>query len=435
MAAALLAAASPARAHDSWLVCSAGSVNSGEEVWLAFVTGEVFPMGEAATDPARVAAFVDVLGEERRDVHGYAPEDNGLAVRRRLEVGGVHVLGCALRPRLLEMKAEDFDKYLASEEADEALAERRAEKSAGPVVERYTKYAKTIVEVHPVGGEDIGYQAPVGHRLEIIPMSNPGQWQALTTVRVQVLLDGHPWPSVAISVGHEGLGVHEYAARGRTDLDGVASIKLTRPGHWFVKAHHIRRAGGVRGFEWESLWASLTFRVQGKLDVEGEIQAIRAIHGEMSPWAVVGYRMGKAAMRTIGAPAGGRGLSATCHTPLARPYVAMVDGVQAATGASVGNLTLRLERTELSQLRVVFEGENAGRWIALPADSFFRMVEASPPQDAGALAMKIMSMPDQEVFVILRLEGGEQGEKQEEVQSPPAGEVTEAGRENSPSEL
>ncbi len=430
--AVLLALAHVARGHDSWLVSSASSAGSGEEVWLAFVTGEVFPMGEAATDPARVAAFVDVVGEERQEVRGYAPEDKGLAARRRLQDGGFHVIGCALRPRLLEMKAEDFDKYLASEQADDALAERREEPSAGPVTERYTKYAKTIVEVRPIDEADLGYQTPVGHRLEIIPLSNPCQWQVATTVQVQVLLDGHPWPGVAISVGHEGLGIHEYAARGRTDLNGIAPVKLTRPGQWFIKAHHIRRAGGVRGFDWESLWASLTFRVQGRLDVEGEIQAVRAVHGEVSPWAAVGYRMGKAAARTLGAPAGGRGPSATCHVPLARPYVEIVDGVQAATGASVGTLTLRVEPADFADMRVVFGDESAGRWVAVPADALPAMIDAAPPQDAASLAVKIMSMPDPEVFVILRLEGEAEGEGRKEVQSPPSGEASGAARGSSP---
>ena len=115
-------ACSPAFSHDTWLIADKSTANDGDVVWLSFVTGEVFPFGEKATDAARVAHFVDRLDDKSVDIIGYRPEDKGLSVRRPIAGAGLHVIGCALSQHLIEMKPGDFEKYLRSERAEAALA-------------------------------------------------------------------------------------------------------------------------------------------------------------------------------------------------------------------------------------------------------------------------------------------------------------------------
>ena len=90
------------------------------------MTGEVFPFGDAATDPGRVADFVDLHGGRRRAVTGFAPQDKGLSVRGPITGRGAHVFGCALAPRLIEMEPAAFGDYLASERAAKAETSRQA---------------------------------------------------------------------------------------------------------------------------------------------------------------------------------------------------------------------------------------------------------------------------------------------------------------------
>ncbi|MFQ5411046.1 MAG: DUF4198 domain-containing protein, partial [Phycisphaerae bacterium] len=172
--------ATPASGHDSWLIADRHVVNEGDEVWLAFVTGEIFPLGDASIDPERVAGFVRRNGELKSDITGLSPEDHALSVRGPLQESGIHVIGCRLKPRLIELEADLFDRYLRDERSESAIARRDRIRQTGagqrPVVERYTKYAKTVIEVHPVDPEDPGYAVPIGHRLEIIPLSNPCRW-------------------------------------------------------------------------------------------------------------------------------------------------------------------------------------------------------------------------------------------------------------------
>ena len=276
---------SAAFGHDSWLVADSSSAAPGERVRVAFVTAEVFPVSEQATDPDRVVDWAVVHEGVRRSVIGYRVEGADLAAKVRLPEVGMHVIGLALQQRFIEIEAEGFNAYLKDERADAALAARAAAGTDDePGRELYTKFGKTFVEV---GGasNDTSYRDPVGHTLEIVPLSNPCRWNAGDEVLVQVLYNGEPAPGLRVSSGHEGLPKHTYVEHVTTDDQGVARIKLTRPGLWFLRTHTIHRlrqaaaAGSSQQApkdptasppaQWRSFWASITFRVARTTGVAG----------------------------------------------------------------------------------------------------------------------------------------------------------------------
>jgi uncharacterized GH25 family protein len=286
--------------EDSWLIVDNHAVNDGEPLWLSFVTGQIFPVGDAPNDPANVVEFVDRWEGDVRQVTGYARQDRGLSVRKPISGNGIHVLGCTLARDVVSMSPEEFDGYLLRERAEQALALRAEQPARGTTVsEVYTKFAKTIVEVYPAKSDDGSYRVPLGQRLEIIPLSNPCRWQDGVTVEVLVLLDGYPWPNVAVSAGHEGAEYGAYAVTMKTDSAGIARIPLTRPGHWFVRAHLIRPTDGIGRPQWESFWASLTFRVAGPVDVDEILRMVRAIQRVVQPWVLAGYQVAQRAMGEI----------------------------------------------------------------------------------------------------------------------------------------
>ncbi len=278
--------------HDSWLVASKNSVKTDETVRVAFATAEVFPISEHAAKPERVAEWVVVHGDERRSVRGYRIEDQDLAARVHLPKPGTHVIALALRPRHIELEPDQFTEYLEDEQAEAALAARRARNEQDqPGRELYSKMAKTFIEVDGASN-DTSYRRPVGHALEIIPLSSPCLWTVGDEVLVRVLLDGKPAAGLRVSGGHEGLPPHTYVSHATTDGVGVARVKLTRPGLWFLRTHTIRRTDGRESSksakqpstassrtaqtgtsagsgdqrtaaDWESFWASVTFRVAG----------------------------------------------------------------------------------------------------------------------------------------------------------------------------
>ncbi len=394
---AILLLASVATAHDSWLVADRHTVNDGDAVWLAVVTGPTFPFGDQPMDPGRVTRLLDLFGESPREIVGLAAKDHALSVRTPIFGGGIHVIGCQLAPRTVRLDPAAFDRYLADEQAEKALAQRRqSPPTIEHILERYTKYAKTIVRVEPADPDDQAFLTPIGHRLEIVPLTNPCDWRSGSNVQVRVLLDGHPWPNLVVSVGHDAAEAASRAVQVRTDANGRASIALTRPGHWFIKAHLIRSTSGLTPESWESLWATLTFDVRGEASSSADIQAIKAVHGELTPWATLGYRMGRAALTALSLPRGSDRLLATYHGPAALPHVSATDGLQAATGATIGRLTLRLEQADAGDMRGEFTHRQSGMAVVCrPNAALMERLGAMPAETA---ALKMLTLPDAELF-------------------------------------
>ncbi len=269
-AAAALAAASAATAHNSWLVASPSQAPVGGEVRLAFVTAhETFPKSESAVDPARIAAGALIGPGGSRAVGPFAVEGAETAARVRLDEPGVHVTAVALQPKFIRLEAPDFEEYLREEGAEEALRARAERGEAGEAGrESYTKFAKAFVRAGE-GGAGEGWLARAGHALEIVPLADPCGLRAGDSLDVLLLLDGAPAPGRPVSSGHESRGGHVYVETVRTDGVGRARLTLGEPGAWFVRAHVMRAAGpdapageGGERANWESLWATVTLRVE-----------------------------------------------------------------------------------------------------------------------------------------------------------------------------
>ena len=291
-----MAAATAAPAHDSWLVAGTGSAAVGEAVRFAFVSAEVFAVSEQATDPERVAQWVVIDGEGRQAVTGYGIDGQDLAASVVLSDPGLNIVAVALHPRHIELEASDFNTYLTDEQAQAVLSMRRTRGEVHqPGREYYTKLAKAYVQVGDnSGGTDP--RTPVGHTLEIVPLSDPREWRSGDRVAVRVLLEGEPAPGLRVSSGRQGLGVHEYVEHAVTDGEGIARLRIDEPGHWFFRTHMIRPrqlftlsatnptpAADPRA-EWESYWASITFGVGTVDDPEPPVAHRRPVtttlHGD-----------------------------------------------------------------------------------------------------------------------------------------------------------
>jgi formylmethanofuran dehydrogenase subunit E len=96
-----------------------------------------------------------------------------------------------------------------------------------------------------------------------------------------------------------------------------------------------------------------------------------AIHGTAGPFAVAGYRMGDAALRELGTKRGSFDLQVTHYAPQEVQWSGIVDGLQAATGTSLGKLNLRLVNAPLGQMRSVVLDKKAGKSITLRLSESF----------------------------------------------------------------
>ena len=110
------------------------------------------------------------------------------------------------------------------------------------------KFAKALLQL---GSETTDvYQRKIGHRLELVPLSNPCASQPGDDLKVQVYFDGKPLPDSEVESG-DGITPMEEKdiPRYRTDHQGIAVIPITRKGpHLFVVDHressiHLDLAG------------------------------------------------------------------------------------------------------------------------------------------------------------------------------------------------
>lgn len=407
------------QAQEAWLVSSRSVVEEAEVVWLSVSLGETFPFSARPIDLPAVRGFVDQHGGEITEIHDFAPEDGSLSVRMPIQGTGAHVLGCELRPavRMLDAGAMPHAAPLSTS-AWPADGRGLPDTTEGPVRVRMVQFAKCILDVESTG-EAGGFDSPIGHRLEIVPLSDPCRWQSDSIVEVRVLLDGHPWPDVPLIVGREGLGPGERLGEARTDSEGVAKLRLARPGHGFVRAELIRPGNGLANYAWECLRATLTFRAQGTTNIDGQVRSIKAAHGSISPWAVLGYRMGLRAMDDLSNRMEGEALVTTCRVPPGAPFEGIADGIRAAAEATVGGSNLRVEAADSSGIGRVFESANSDGAISFrPREAVLAELRGLAADDRDALALRLLTIPDEEMFEQTRIEAVSEGAVSERVKAP-----------------
>ncbi len=100
---------------------------------------------------------------------------------------------------------------------------------------KYDKFSKAIVNASK---EDKNFAAVVGHKLEIVPVTNPADAKAGDYVQVKVLLHGQPasLPVWATWDGFETEHENTWAYYTESNAEGIAFIKITHPGLWLIRS-------------------------------------------------------------------------------------------------------------------------------------------------------------------------------------------------------
>jgi uncharacterized GH25 family protein len=238
-------------AHDFWIEPSTFRPAVGEEMLAGLRVGQNFEGDAVPRSVQLMQAFVirDAAGE--RAIGGFENQDP--AGYLRIENPGRSILVYQGKPQPLVLDAAKFEESLKLEGLEWVVLQRkqRGESNKGDR-ERFSRYAKAIV-VAP-GGNGMRVDRPLGLRYEIVPESDPG---ASTPLRVRLLFEGKPLAGALVSAIHRD----DVAARvsARSDANGRATLALPKAGVWLVKSVQMVPAGAGADFDWESLWASLTF--------------------------------------------------------------------------------------------------------------------------------------------------------------------------------
>ena len=243
-------------AHDFWIEPSSFAPAPGERITVRLRVGEHFRGDPVPRNPQRIERFAavgaggeaEVIGLPGRDPAGYAS----------FGAPGLYWLVYDSNHASIESEGPKFESYLV-EEGLERISALRAERGQGAARAReiYSRCAKSLISVGSAGGES--YDRPLGLVLELIPESNPAAAAPGADLPVRLLYQGKPLAGVLVAAIPYDAPEAQISAR--SDAEGRVRLRLNRGGDWLVKAVHMIQAPEGTGADWESFWASLTFRV------------------------------------------------------------------------------------------------------------------------------------------------------------------------------
>ena len=255
---AILLAATPGLAHDTWLLAQRADLKPGDSLTLELTSAMDFPRPETAVMAERLVASRLRLARVTHVLDAKAGE-KALLLSSAVPTPGVAVAWIETRPRILELKPDQVVHYLEEIGALDSIGAswRRSGKKVWR--ESYVKLAKAYARVgEPTG--DRSWAEPLGLALELAPEADPTALPAGDALGVRLLWQGKPLPDLAVGVVAEGAGK---ALMLRTDRDGRVSFAVDRPGRWMVRATYLRQATAADR-EWDSVFSTLTFAARAK---------------------------------------------------------------------------------------------------------------------------------------------------------------------------
>lgn len=128
---------------------------------------------------------------------------------------------------------------------------------------------------------------------------------------------------------------------------------------------------------------------------------VKAIHGGTGPWAVAGYRIGQRALKELKLPPQSFALMIVHKSPAQVQYTCMADGLQAATGASLGKLNLKLAEAASEALETEITDRNSGRTLAFSLrPELVRTIKDLSFEKLEAAGARVAELPDDAIFTM-----------------------------------
>jgi len=136
-------------------------------------------------------------------------------------------------------------------------------------------------------------------------------------------------------------------------------------------------------------------------------------HGHIGPWAAAGARLGMAGVRAVGAK-GYFDVKVTYEGPFVKPpQSCFIDGLQVATGATLGKQNLHQADSQSDDIAVRITNTRTGDQVEVrPTGRLMQILGTLKPFRPGkdiddhaveALARDIVALPDREILVVTKV--------------------------------
>ena len=133
---------------------------------------------------------------------------------------------------------------------------------------------------------------------------------------------------------------------------------------------------------------------------------IKRVHGHVGPWNVLGWRIGKAALREFNTRWGWHELDVICYVPIKTPYSCMADGLVTGTGNSIGRLDIRLAEVmspDFIQICIRRKDGTGSVLIFRPRRAYLTRIDAPKPAELEELSRECSNMEEPDLFEIERI--------------------------------
>ena len=267
LTAALLLIATALSAHDLFLRLDSFFIRP-ESVAVIKVLNGTFSKSENAItrDRLRDISVVGPAGRSRIDTTSWEAKGDTSRLSVHIGASGTYVVGASTAPREITLAAKDFNAYLADDGIPDVLGARKRdgelEKKA---TERYSKHVKALLQAGDTWSKNV-FDTVLGYPAELVPLNNPYLPRSSGWLRVRALVDGKPVANqLVVSGGRSQRGGRLAERKVRTDADGVARIRISDRGQWYVKFIHMEKYKGpssTNSPDYESKWATLTFEIR-----------------------------------------------------------------------------------------------------------------------------------------------------------------------------
>ena len=256
-----LAFAHPAASHDLWLLPGKFVIAPGEKIRVFVNSGDDFPASDSLLGRRRIESLRLHAASGESLLSEFVAAGESLTAEFLGPDPGTAILALSTRPRAVRLHAEEFNQYLEEDGLPRILELRKKLGEMNrPVVERYTKWAKAILQVGD--RQDGTWSKALGLKLEIVPQTNPSTLRPGQSLAVVLLFDGHALAGVEVTGGYAGVASRR--VKTVTDSDGWATLVMGESGRWYLRAIHMIRlpdSGDDPEAIWESFWSTLTFEV------------------------------------------------------------------------------------------------------------------------------------------------------------------------------
>jgi uncharacterized GH25 family protein len=245
-------------AHDLYLQGSPFILGEPGQTKIGMYLAEAFPGKKERWRSEKTVDFRVVAPESESK----AEEKTNVDPEVMLAGEGTYVIGWSSTPSYISIDAKAFDEYIEAEGYDNVIAMRKTSAQAAEQREKYTRFLKTFLQVGSKTTSNFNHT--FGYKIEIIPMNNPYEVSAGEDFQLQVRLDGKPLANVRLMATFDTYSTEHdvYEQTVQTNSEGIAVIKITKPGIWMIRTSYMLPIQNDPKADWESYWANISFQVK-----------------------------------------------------------------------------------------------------------------------------------------------------------------------------